>query len=69
MKLLRNTVNLSKFLLSAEFRNKVSSSDHTYILCKNGEAQFVIHNIKAFEQLYELGDFGRRMMDDEYSEI
>ncbi len=56
-------LNLSKFLLSSEFRKEIKNSDQIYILCKNGSSEFVIHNLKAFEQLYDLADFGKRMMD------
>jgi hypothetical protein len=51
MDILKNTYNLSKFLLSAEFKAEIYKSDLSYVLCKNGKAQYIIHNLEAFKRI------------------
>ena len=63
MEILKNTYNLSRFLVSQVFRQEVLNSNQSYILCKNGHALYVIHNIEAFKRLYELADYGRRVIE------
>ena len=65
MEILKNTINLSKFLLSKTFRKEVLESNKTYVLCKNGKAIYVIHNLEAFKRLYDMADYGRRMLEIE----
>ena len=63
MEILKNTYNLSEFLLSSEFRKEILNANLTYVLCKNGKAEYVIHNLEAFKRFYDLADYGRRRLE------
>lgn len=45
---LKNAYNLSKFLLSVDFRKEVLQANLTFVLCRNGKTEYVIHNLEAF---------------------